>query len=267
MTPKTIKDIIREIIQESQLLTEGMNVVVVGAPQERFDTLDGITYHLTNKCLKPIADNWPPDQLRYFMKNGVGWYDVIVPDGTYYGSQKPNVGIINVYVSGFTRQVQQQLFINIFKELKRLNIKWGKIKKEQSQMFKSEVVRIPIVINNNIYGGPPEIHLSNRNAQIIFRDILQFDGEYHFDMTAKELKDAIDSLEHDQHWIDAHNIDTTMDKGEPEVGDEWKGDAPEGGVTMINMGLNSEDIWGRLRIIRKVAIWAIENGFDKIVVG
>ena len=284
MKPSQLKKLIRKIISE-QLITESMYVYVDGVNYKRLDNLLDLSHHLLDIAVTPVAGSMPTDQMEYFRKNGVSYYETITPDGNGY--DKPT-GIINFYISGFMTLTLQKILKNIFAELRRLDIKWGNIKKEQSNMYKSQVIRIPIVKNNQTYSGPPELNLSNRNAYQIFHHILQYEGENDFSMEAQELKDRIESLSGDKGWVGKHTIDKTDTHAkQPELpGDEWKhaDDSPpdtkdqnynphaniinkigdEMGARIISMGLSEEDILERLNHLWQIADWAIKHGYKNI---
>ena len=288
MNINNLRHLIKECVRE--VLIEGMDVFVGGFNYTRkLNDLDGIANHLLDIVLSPLMKNLPEDQLAYFKKNGVPFYDTITPDGSYYQQGGGgSTGIINVYISGFTTTILQKLLKGIFSELRKMGVKWGTIKKENSGVYKSQVIRIPVVKNmNDPDDRPPEIHLSNANAYHIFHNVLQYDGENGFSINAEELKQRIESLNHDKGWVDKLQRPTTTHKFKPpESGEEWK-EEPEDeipsdeenphdalvnqigkglGGTVISMGLSSDDIWTRLQVIYKIATWAIDHGFSKIEV-
>ena len=272
-------------------LTEGMDVSIAGFKSgRRLDNLNDIGWHLLDTCIKPIFDTLPPDQLDYFKKNGVPYHDMMTPDGGYYTQGEGPTGTINFYISGFTSQALQEILRSIFTELRKLKIKWGHIRREQSGVYKSQVIRIPIVRNMNTYEGPPEMHMSNANAYHIFHNLLQYEGEHDFSMDAEELIQRINSLAHDKEWVTKNIRPTTITKPKPppETGDEWKAEEEpppaeddeenphakianqimgQLGGTHINMGLDEEGIWDRLHAIYKIAQWAVQHGYKRINVG
>ena len=264
--------------QDAGAVFEGMSVMVKGYNPKRFDNLNDICNHLLGKIIGPIVNNLPDDQKAYFQKNGVQYYETIVPDGSYYEKEGPT-GIINFYISGFMSQVQQQVVKAIFDELRTLGIKWGAVKKEQSGMYKSEVIRIPVVTNDNFYVGPPDLHYSNQNAYLIFNKILQYEGEHSFTMNAEELKQRIMSLSHDRGWVSKHERPTTgtdYSKGEePKPTDDEENPHDKInqqlgaglGANIINFGLNEQEIWQRLEQIYELADWATKHGYTEIDVG
>lgn len=256
-----------------ETLNESMNIHVAGANYERTDKLDELVNHLLRKAISPVLHDIPEDQQNYFRKNSVGYYNMLTADGSYYSNKDndPSKGIINLYIDGIMSQSLQKMLKGIFEELRKLGVKWGKIKKEQSGVYKSQVIRIPITDNTSKkYAGPPEVNLSNQNAILMFRDVLQYEmNDYTFTMDAKELIERIDSITHDPNWVNQNVRPTTVDKTDPEVdaADSWKDEPPKGGATIINFGVDESYIKQRLQQIRDVAEWAVKNKLNKIYVG
>lgn len=259
-------------------------------PERRLDNLNDMSWYLLDTCVKPVFNTLPPDQLDYFKRNSVPYHDMITPDGGYYTQGEGPTGTINFYISGFTSQALLKILRSIFTELRKLKIKWGHVRKEQSGVYKSQVIRIPIVKNMNTYEGPPEPHLSNINAYHIFHTILQYEGEHEFTMDAEELVQRIESLVHDKGWVKKHVRLSKVIKPEPpsDEGDEWKKEEPpppedndeenphdkisnqlvgQLGGTHYMGGMDEEGIWDRLYSAYEVAKWAVEHGYKRIYVG
>jgi hypothetical protein len=288
-----LQSLIQECIKVAVTqLTEGMDVGVADFKSgRRLDNLNDIAWYLLDTCIKPVFNALPPDQLEYFKKNGVPYHDMITPDGGYYTQGEGPTGTINFYISGFTSQALQKILRSIFAELRKLKIKWGHVRKESSGVYKSQVIRFPIVRNMNTYEGPPEMHMSNVNAYHIFHNLLQYEGEHGFTMDAEELIQRIDSLMHDKKWVAKNVRPTTVVKPEPppDEGDEWKreeeppaadDDDEENphdkvgkqlmgklGGTHYMMGMDEEGIWDRLHSIYKIAQLAVQHGYKRIDVG
>jgi hypothetical protein len=297
MKKSSLKHLIKHVIRES-VLTESMTLTVSGINgDDRTDKLLDLCFHLLRTCAYQILDNLPPDQQQYWRKNGLSYHDMLAPDGHSHFDQP--TGVINFYIAGLTSQSQTKILRNIFAELRKLGIKWGKIVKEQSKMFKSPVVRIPIVSNNQKYSGPPELNMSNSNAYHIFHNVLGFEpADKHnssFSFTVQEVEDAIIAAFQDKGWLDK-NIRQDYDSHDPnskkpesdnphdeiinqivsqlgnsgeETGDEWKGEEPDPlkGPRIMSFGLNKDDIAYRLGEILKVAKWAKEHGHTQLYVG
>ena len=267
------------------LLKESMTVHPKGASFDmNMSELNDVCNALLGKVLSPILHKLPPDQGKYFQKNGVGFYETIVPDGSYFTPHPEGpgghggVGIINFYISGLIANVAQEVLKAILDYLKTLNIQHGTPKKEQSGVYKSEVVRIPVTNNPNKDESPPELNLSNVNAYQIFHNLLQYEGEHSFEMPAKDLIERITTiLRHDPEWIVKNTIART-DSDWPEAEqDPQDVDNPHLGVInqlgsglgarMIGMGLDADTIRERLFGLVKLAKWSIEHGSSEISVG
>lgn len=284
--------LLKNLISPRVFLCESMNVYIDGASYDNTSSdLDTFCNRLIDKFLDPSLKSLPPDQVKYFEKNkSTGYYDTIVPDGSYYGpGGGGGTGIINFYTAGLMTNTIKSVLRSILKEMKKLGMKYGEIKREQSGIYKSQVIRIPVISNRNKYTGAPELNLSNRNAYHIFRNILQYDGENSFSMDPKDLKERIEAAFHDKPWIGQHTIDRkekALSSPEDIEGDEWKKDDESEetddevnphdkiadkigsalGGSMISMGLDENQIVERLNKIYEIAMWAIKHGYTKIVV-
>lgn len=268
-------------------INESMTMMVSGANYKRTDRLDELVNYLQDNVVSPVLNTIKePDQIAYFHKNSVGFWNILSADGSYYEKQSgdPGIGTINLYPGGITQIMLRKIVVGILRQLKKLGIKWGQLKREKSGAYKiSDVIRIPIVENNSKgYEGPEELSFSNINAYQIFNNLLQFEGEHGFEMDAKELMERIETvLKHDKSWIEKNVIKRTdsdwpaaeRDTEEPvenphldmmnQIGNQL-GD--EGGARIIGGGLDAEGIEYRLQLIWKVAKWAADHGYKKISV-
>lgn len=270
---------LKKIIEEelSNILKESMNVMIKGAKYpHHIEDLNELAYHILEKIISPILNNLPEDQKNYFRKNSISYYDMFVPDGSYHSQESPgSTGIINFYISGFTSKTLQLIIKQIFKELRHLNIKWGKIKLEQSQAYKSKVIRIPIIKNDHKTSGPPELNLANVSAYQIFHNILQYEGDYSFQMDAKELIERINSLSADPDWVKKHVKNPSVSKKRDMFKDEPNSDDDNPhndilkhfkGATIYSGGMDLEYLWRKIEQIKEIAEWAVSNGFNEISV-
>lgn len=274
-----MKSIIKESLREAffskkVLLTESMNLYIKGANYEKLEELHEIGW----KIMRPVwqfLESLPKDQLEYFMKNRMP--ETLTPDGDDYF--KP-YGILNLYTAGLTRQALTGTLKLIFKGLRDLGIPFGKVKTEQSGMFKSGVIRIPILKNpyHGTYQGPPELNLSNTNAYQIFHNVLQYEGEHEFHMKAKELMERIETLANDPGWIDKNKINPT-DTGIPDAEQDGNPDLENphmdivnqlgnalGGPRMIGGGISGERIRDVLHEVYLIAQWADDHGFEDLYI-
>ena len=255
------------------LLKESMNLYVKDANYEKLETLGDLSWKLMNPVWKYI-EKLPPDQRVYFEKNKSA--EVLTPDGDGYF--KP-LGILNLYTAGLIRSALTDVLKIIFAGLKKLGITYGKVKTEQSAMYKSQVMRIPILKNPHVgaYKGPPELNFSNVNAYQIFNNVLQYPGEHEFHMKAKELMERIESLTHDKGWIDKNKIHPTDSDWPKSEYDQQNVENPHldivnqlgkqlGGPRMIGGGLSGDDIRMRIGLIWNVAKWAVEHRHEDLYV-
>ena len=265
---------------ENKTIEESMNLYVKGADYSRYDSLGAICNRITDKVLHALS-TLPQDQQEYWKKHhAFPTYEIVTPDGPYYDSPK---GVINFYTSGLTQQALRLALKTIFDAFKTLGLKWGKIKTEQSGAYqKSKVIRIPILQNphDGQYKGPLEMNMANRNAYHIFHNVLQFEPDdetgsgFHF--TTDELLERINSLRHDQDWIDKHGINPTdshwpeAERGEKQdfenPHDAFADQLGAGGARFISGGLSGDDIRGRLMTIYQIAHWAKKNNYKEMYV-
>lgn len=87
--------------------------------------------------------------------------------------------------------------------------------------------------------------------------------------------ERIESLAHDQGWIDKNAINPTDSDWPESEYDKQDFDNPHdaiiqqiggalGGARMIGGGLSGDDIRTRLRTIWKIAKWADDHGFEEL---
>lgn len=273
-----------ELWMENKTIDESMDIYVSGADYSRTDRFDSLVQHLDNKVVSPLLHKYmtADDQLEYFHKNSVGRWNMLVADGSYYEQDDGTKGIINFYTAGVMSPLINKILLGCLRELKRLGVTVGKMKRENSGTYKSQVIRIPVIKNNTkTYQGPPEMNLSNANAYHVFHHVLQYEGDNDFTINPKELMERIEVLAHDSGWIDKHVIKPTdsdwpeAERGEDEkfenphmdVIDKITGGGKPGGPRVLSPGLDSDGIRFRLREIWKIAKWAVDHGKDKIFVG
>lgn len=173
------------------------------------------------------------------------------------------------------------------------------------QMNGSEirVVRIPIVHvsqDRTKMDLPPEINMSNVNAQYIFGQVLKYSGDVPMgadpvemsgmtlfsgprsfnDINAQELIKRINYYLGEKHLKGRDKLDAHIYN--PEEGEEWKGfSAPQGksfindedidentdiGPRVIDYGIDDSYIRERLGQIKQLAEWAVSHGYSTISV-
>lgn len=127
---------------------------------------------------------------------------------------------------------------------------WYRKIEDKSQ---TRVVRIPIlgIPDKKGRNEPPQLNLSNANAVHIFRNVLDMkqyedDGGF-FNMPAADIIIKIDTLR------------------KPEERKSRREGGPGTGKSMlIDFGLDADEINKRLMVIRQIAQWALDNGYDAI---
>lgn len=267
-------------LENKTIINESMTVSVKGMEYDRnMGDMNDVCNALLDNVLSPILRKLPQDQQDYFKKNGVPFYDTIVMDGDFYQSKRQDVGTINFYISGLIESTKQQVLNGILEYLKKLNIEWSTPKVEQSGVYKSQVIRIPVIKNPNKSERAPEMNLSNINSYQIFHNLLQYEGEHSFSMTAKDLVERIHTvLKHDPEWVKQHVINPTDSNWPKAERDDQEIENPHmdimkqfgdemGGARMMSGGLSEDRIFERLHQLLSLAQWALRNGHSEIVVG
>lgn len=240
------------------LINESMTLYVDGLNYDKNDTLLDLTFKL-ERIVSAIIERLPEDQKEYFRKNRPP--EVVTPDGE---DTFKSTGIINIYYSGYTKSTFEQIVKGCIDELKRLGVKVGTPKLEQSSMFNMQVLRLPVLENSNDANHLPPItlQLSNRNAYQIFHNILQFepqDYNSYFEFTVDELENAVNAvLHHDKDWMTKNQIKSY----------DSKNDEPPNysGPRIIDMGVDENYIKEKLKQILQITDWAKKHNKTKLYV-
>jgi len=211
--------------------------------------------------------------------------EVVTIDGLDVDSTS---GTINFYTAGLSAVRVEEWLQSILKTLKDDGAeKIGAIRRERSNMFKSEVIRIPvgnIVKKEQI--RPPELNMANDNARHILQKVLKYnptDGDYAFtDIDAAGLIKRIDyylsekSLPQSPNlgkeeklvpWVEGvddpyQKIDSLM--GPMKNFDPSNDTSPS--LTTYHGGYDENAVRDRLQKIKNIAQWALKNGYPKISV-
>ena len=174
--------------------------------------------------------NWAPDGGQAFEAKGtINWY---VPRGVPAGAEKEIVKDVAHYIqkSGFADVIN--------------------VRKETSKSTHGPVYRIDIEVPEPSEESAPELQLSNRNAYEIFSNVLDIgDHEYH-EISARDLLLKIDAYI-DEIDIKAGTVDPRDEKS-------------ESGSRIIDPGLSVQNIQDRLNTIKRMAEWAIDNGYSTL---
>lgn len=159
-------------------------------------------------------------------------------------------GIINFY-SSF---VSEYRIDTVLKALKYLFEEYGgtvnKISGPERAGQKNEVYRFHIEINDNPNKNvPPNLNLSNRNAEIIFEGVLNFNIEDRMDI-----------------WQVLERIKKVTGHQVGEFTSEISEEKVPNGPTVIESEVTSEYVLGRLNQIKQICEWGLKNGYSKIYV-
>lgn len=143
-------------------LRESMSVYVDGHDhQNDINDLDDIANQIKKKVLYPAWDKLTPEDQENVKKGGSAQHSMITPDGDYYGDGKL---LINFYSAGWPEQMLPNIINGIKYFLDEMKVKYGPFETNQSGMYNSPVVRIPILQFNATENSPPLLNLSNVNA-------------------------------------------------------------------------------------------------------
>jgi hypothetical protein len=244
-------------------INESMDVRVKDAKYENpMETLGDLSWYLTSK-LNTFLNSFSKEQKEYFNKNRTP--EIIAPDGPgsdhgqdYYFQ---NSGILNVYLSSIPVELIDKFKQAISYYLKEAGVEFGQTSVNKSNVYGSDVLRIPILKMSPPKENPPELNMSNANAHHIFSNVLGFkDVGNGFLIPARELLIKIDNYDEDMADLDAR-LDTVHQSSE-EDSECSSGKCPR----MISFGLSGNQIRQRLEIIRNIAKWAIDNNYDEIQV-
>lgn len=237
----------------SHLLTESMTLTISG---EDYDSRDlenmlGLSFKLSHKIIYNVINKLPDDKVEYF-RNNRSMDFIAVDDGAEF---KP-VGTFNVYTSGLDLDTIKKV-VEAFKYYaSELDLTLGSIRgPEKSKMFKSEVIRIPVLKNGNVEkkkAHPPEVQLSNRNARLIFSRVLgysNFDEGYSFAAVdlLKKVEEVLKKAADDEEFLYRYSSPQNIDQ-------------QPGRATIITGEISPEYILMRLNEIKELCQYAIDNG-------
>lgn len=239
----------------NSLLYESMDVRVKDAKYENpMETVGDLAWYLGSKLGK-LLDSLNKDQKEYFSKNRAP--EFVVADGPGGGKEDShfmNKGILNVYLKGIPTEYHQKIKDAAVYFLQDANVDHGGVITNTSNAYGGDTIRITINKMPQSKNRPPEINMSNGNADHIFSKVLnldQYNVGYGYVIPARELLIKIDNYNDELADIDAR-LPTTH--------------TGSGGASMISFGLDGNQIKQRLEKIRSIASWAIENNYDEIQV-
>src|SRR5690606_37162048 len=120
--------------------------------------LDDIANVLINKLIYPLWNKLSEEQKQDIIKGESNSHGFIVPDGDYYLDPKHQV--LNFYTKGWPENILSNITQGIKYYLDEMGIKYGEFKTEQSGMYRSPVIRIPILQFSATKNIPPNLNMS-----------------------------------------------------------------------------------------------------------
>ncbi len=200
------------------------------------------------KVFYPIWEKISPED-RQKMRS-IGPHDgmYITPDGAYYDNSKNLV--INFYTGNMPEDALSKAIEGIHYYLKEMNVKYGPFKNEKSAMYGASVIRIPVLQIQTTKNVPSQLNLSNSNAFLIFHDVLGYEESEFYDIPVTDILFKIGNLP--DYAPELHQRDPYSTKGK--------------GAMMHYGGLAADGIKDRLAQIKNIALWAQQNGYDKLTV-
>ena len=169
------------------------------------------------------------------------FYDLITPDGDYYGSNRTEE--INYYAGFFSEESRKKILDAILYLLPEFNIKLnGPVRKDESRVYKKTVYRIPVmhVPNKN---PAPELNIANGNARELL-NMLNIHGDLCGSISIQELNMKLSTI------TDFHKNMTTR--------------SPEIKSNFISHGLSINQLERYIDVLEKMMQWAIKNNYDTI---
>lgn len=240
------KDFFRKLLNEQAAILESVNVFIPTAT-ETPKTIYDISSHILfgTELNKFLQKNLSKEDNEYFQNNRVP--ELFTIDGVT--DMDADEGVINFYTAGLSEDVIEKLngFFKYY--IGEYNgILMSEPKREQSNMFKSDVIRYHVKIDDTSVENPPSINLSNMNASLIFSKVLNYPSDIinGGSIIANELLIKVEN---------ALDNDFVIQKAE-------RKDEQEGNRYM--MGYSADRIRVVLGKIKEIAEYAIENNHTHI---
>lgn len=273
MNRKYLRQLIRECLHE--VLNESVTVSVSGAHQEFPDlaTVHDIAWAIMHKSLQPL-ERLSGDQKEFFQQNRVP--EILAPDGNDF--DKPT-GILNFYIAGIPNDTVLEMIKLIKQQLDNMGIEYGRFKGEQSGMYKSKVIRIPILKNPwSESERVPELNMANRNYMVLFRDVLKLvgDDDWSFSFPVETVEKALQPFlkgtdTSQMQQLEPYTINPSQREVEPRLpGDEWKPETPDDAILQAlggkgyDMGLSIDQLTRYIIQLNNIVQWAKLKGFKTI---
>ena len=276
--------------KEAMLKIASMSVWVPDAKlPHRMDTMLQVSSELEERLGWKMQETFTKSEWAYFKEHRV--MEFVIHDNSTTGYDDDS-GIINFYTSGFPRDkigVARDFLSN---ELTKMNIDFvAPTQLEQSGAYDSYVLRYKInKIQEDSIDRPPELNLANANSKRIFNGILGFPyiDEYQcsFSINPRELIDRInkvssskvDEFTHEGKegfeevfgQVPGFNTDEPEELQVNEFLDiqpsEYDQSKEQKGPQIFEDAKTKEYYELRLDRISEIAQWAIDHGFEEILV-
>jgi len=224
------------------------------------DTIYKLSWTLMSKVFYEWMPEWEKNRWAEFHQ--MSGMDMITIDG--FETDTPT-GTINFYLDGSIQEDRLPYYLNKIREyLDSVNIKYDEFRREKSNMYDFDVIRIPITDNPHGEIGrqeePPEINMANNNAYFIFRDVLGIkDDLWGLEIPAVDLKRRIEYFESEDHLPEGSEVGQDSSISFNDLSDEnfMSGRA---GRSRYNEG----KVRNMLDHIKNLCDWAISRGYKTI---
>lgn len=263
---------------QPNMIAESVTVTVGGATVEypELHTVEDIGFDLGRSVLWPTLEKQlGEDEKEKFRKEGNG-AETLTSDGDDHFNP---TGILNFYIGGIPERFISKLLKGFQERLETLGIEYGAPRgPEQSKMFKSQVIRIPITKNPNAeHEKVPELNMANRNYQVLFHKILGLvgDDDWSFSFPVETLEKAL--VPYVSNAASGKLKPYTIEPGKVNVeppplpGDEWKGqEDPMNqlhralGSNVYDAGLELDQLLRYIEQLWKIVQWAKTHGYKQI---
>jgi len=232
------------------LINESVTISIADSDERKSEHIGDISHRI--QYGKPFADfynkKFTEEDKKKFTKEKVT--DFVTIDGYNYLG---NEGVLNFYTKGFPKNLIDD-FISVIKYYieEYQGEVTGSEKTEQSGIFDSKVVRIPLKLQEGITDNTPEMNLSNSNARVLLCDILGYRSDILEDyprLNANELLMKIEMIEDNDYVIGKNSRETTTNGN------------------MTDFGLSKDRIKLYLDTLKRICQYAVENHFTYISLG
>jgi hypothetical protein len=201
---------------------------------QRSEDLHSLCWKLSSKVMHMFREE-------FAAISNVDFYDLITPDGSYYGDGKEE---INFYAGYFPEDSRLKILEAIKYLLPEFGIKLnGQIRQDKSAMRNVLVYRIPVVTIPN-KDPAPELNVANANAVEILKMLNINDGDLCGSISVSDLNMKLGML-------------TDFHKG-------MALRAAERGSNYVSFGISSGQLDRYIEVLEKMVRWALDNHYDTI---